>query len=134
MILSFMILPRQGDERPASSEECSACAATPDPSSALRFASFAPLRAVSLSEQEAAHVALRAACGSVGSHSIPRNVSPCGLFIQPTAQPPCCLVPGQRPLARVQVSASPHPLPATRHSLQLRSSLRRFRDRSTFNA
>ncbi len=36
--------------------------------------------------------------------------SPCGLFIQPTAQPPCCLVPGQRPLARVQVSSTP-PLP-----------------------
>jgi hypothetical protein len=31
--------------------------------SSFRFASFAPLRAVSLSEQEAAHVALRAACG-----------------------------------------------------------------------
>jgi hypothetical protein len=45
--------------------------------SGFRFASFAPLRAVSLSEQEAAHVALRAACGRL---------------------------PGQRPLARVQVS------------------------------
>jgi hypothetical protein len=47
--------------------------------SGLRFASFAPLRAVSLSEQEAAHVALRAACGRL---------------------------PGQRPLARAQVSGS----------------------------
>ena len=36
--------------------------------------------------------------GSVGSHP-PRDVSPFGLLIQPTAQPPCCLVPSQRPLA-----------------------------------
>ena len=43
------------------------------------------------------------AAGSVGSHSS-QNVSPYGLLMQPTAQPPCCLVPSQRPLARVQVS------------------------------
>jgi hypothetical protein len=50
--------------------------------------------------------ALRAAFGRVGSHSS-RNVSPFGLLMQPTAQPPCCLVPGQRPLARVPVSSPP---------------------------
>ena len=38
--------------------------------------------------------------GSVGSHP-PRDVSPFGLLIQPTAQPPCCLVPSQPPLACV---------------------------------
>ena len=86
MILPSMILPRRGR---ASRVEGSLRLQLSD----FRFASFAP-----------AHVALRAACGSVGSHSIPRNVSPYGLFIQPTAQPPCSLVPGQRPLARVQVS------------------------------
>ena len=42
--------------------------------------------------------------GSVGSHSS-QNVSPYGLLMQPTAQPPCCLVPSQRPLACVQVSS-----------------------------
>ena len=30
--------------------------------------------------------------------------------MQPTAQPPCCLVPGQRPLARVPVSAFRFPV------------------------
>ena len=40
--------------------------------------------------------------GSVGSHSS-QNVSPFGLLMQPTAQPPCCLVPSQRPLACVPV-------------------------------
>ena len=50
-----------------------------------------------------ARLALRAAFGRVGSHSS-RNVSPFGLLMQPTAQPPCCLVPGQRPLARVRRS------------------------------
>ena len=41
------------------------------------------------------------AAGSVGSHSS-QNVSPYGLLMQPTAQPPCCLVPSQRPLACVR--------------------------------
>jgi hypothetical protein len=42
-----------------------------------------------------------AAFGSVGSH-FSQIVSPFGLMTQPTAQPPNCLVPGHRPLARVQ--------------------------------
>jgi hypothetical protein len=33
--------------------------------------------------------------------ALPRDVSPFGLLRQPTAQPPCCLVPSQRPLACV---------------------------------
>jgi len=68
-----------------------AAATRPTPAgtySGFRFASFAPLRAVSLSEQEAAHVALRAACGRLT---------------------------GQRPLARVQVSDL-HSTPVTDHS------------------
>jgi hypothetical protein len=47
------------------------------PSAGLRFSSFAPLRAVSLSEQEAAHVALRAACGRRPSQ---RPLAPVQLF------------------------------------------------------
>jgi hypothetical protein len=43
------------------------------------------------------------AAGSVGSHP-PGDVSPFGLLMQPTAQPPCCLVPSQPPLACVPVS------------------------------
>lgn len=60
-----MILPRQG-EKETKSPESSAASGFPlsafsSQLSVLRVASFAPLRAVSLSEQEATHVALRAA-------------------------------------------------------------------------
>jgi hypothetical protein len=58
--------------------------------SALRFASFAP-----------AHVALRAAFGRQCWFASSRDVSPFGLLMQPAAQPPCCLVPSQHPLACV---------------------------------
>ena len=43
--------------------------------------------------------ALRAAFGRQCWFASPRDVSPFGLLMQPTAQPPCCLVPSQRPLA-----------------------------------
>ena len=37
-------------------------------------------------------------------------MSPFGLLMQPTAQPPCCLVPSQRPLACVPVSSFRFPV------------------------
>jgi hypothetical protein len=58
-----------------------------------------------------AHLALRAAFGRQCWFALPRDVSPFGLLMQPTAQPPCCLVPSQRPLACVQVSGLPRSLP-----------------------
>ena len=62
-----------------------------------------------------AQLALGAAFGRQCWFALPRDVSPFGLLMQPTAQPPCCLVPSQRPLACVQVSGFkfllPPPLP-----------------------
>ena len=77
----------------------------PFPPFAFRVASFAP-----------AHVALRAAFGRRCWFAPSRDVSPFGLLMQPTAQPPCCLVPSQRPLACVQPSGfrfrpAPHEIP-----------------------
>ena len=57
-----------------------------------------------------AHVALRAAFGRQCWFASPRDVSPFGLLMQPTAQPPCCLVPSQRPLACVPVSSFRFPV------------------------
>ena len=49
------------------------------------------------------YLALRAAFGRQCWFASSRDVSPFGLLIQPAAQPPCCLVPSQPPLACVQV-------------------------------
>jgi hypothetical protein len=51
-----------------------------------------------------AQLALGAAFGRQCWFALPRDVSPFGLLMQPTAQPACCLVPSQPPLVCVQVS------------------------------
>jgi hypothetical protein len=68
----------------------------------LRYATVASLlRYAPVASFAPAHVALRAAFGRQCWFALPRDVSPFGLLMQPTAQPPCCLVPNQRPLACV---------------------------------
>jgi hypothetical protein len=93
-----------------SAREISLCVASLAPARLIRrFPNLLLLRSClwqSISTFPRSRFALRAAFGRVGSHSS-RNVSPFGLLMQPTAQPPCCLVPGQRPLARVPVSSPP---------------------------
>ena len=70
------------------------------PPSALRFASLAPARLI----RRFPNLLLLRSCLWQSISTFPRSRLPFGLLRQPTAQPPCCLVPSQRPLACVRVN------------------------------